>query len=124
MRVRQECGQGVFNPLLLDPTSPALLLLPFNIHVESYYHDVGLLCPQRYVYISLNNVLVFHKSVQVLHAEIPSLDQGRKRDKIRSLLKKQTDKHGLSLEVKVDDISQCTQATEIKKPEWNEDLPL
>ena len=45
MRVRQECGQGVFNPLLLDPTSPALLLLLFNIHVESYYHDVRLLCP-------------------------------------------------------------------------------
>jgi len=40
--------------------------------------------------------------------------------------KKQADKHGLFLEVKVDGISksQRTQAREIKSLEWNEDLPL
>ena len=126
MRVRQECGQGVFNALLLNPTSPALLLLLFNIHVESCYHDVGLLCPQRYVYISLNNILVFHKSVLVSHAEIHSFGRGRKRDTIRNLFKKQTVKDGLFLEVKVDGISesQRTQKKEIKSLKWNEDLPL
>ena len=117
----------MFNPLLLNPPSPALLLLLFNIHVESYY--VRLLRPQRYVDIPPSIVLVFHESVQVLHAEVPSIGQGRRRDKIlnpvKDLFKRQTDKpeHSLVLHVKVNGISQCTQATEIKKPEWNEDLP-
>ena len=93
-------------------------------HVEPHY--VRLLRPQRYVYISSSNILAFHKSVQVLHAEISSFDRGRKRDKFRNLFKKGTDKHVLFLEVKIDGISesQRTQATKIKSLKWNEDLPL
>ena len=111
--------------MMLVLIAQALLLLLFNLHVEPYY--VGLLRPQRYVYISPSNILVSYESVEVLHAEIPSFGQGRKRDKIRSLFnKKQTDEHIFFLEVKVDGISesQHTQATEVKSLKWNEDLPL
>ena len=110
--------------MMLVLIAQALLLLLFNLHVEPYY--VGLLRPQRYVYISPSNILVSYESVEVLHAEIPSFGQGRKRDKIRKFFKKQTDKHSLFLEVKVDGISetQRTRTTEINSLKWNEDLAL
>ena len=123
MRTRHVQSIVVERPIA---STPALTFQ--HMYVEPYY--VGLLCPQRYVDISPRIVLVFHESVQVLHAEIPSFGQGRRRDKIlnqvKDLFKRQTDKpkRSLVLHVEVNGISQCTQATEIKKPEWNEDLPL
>ena len=62
----------------------------------------------------------------VFSAELPPLESGRKRDKLRKLLRRKGGQQSedVPLTVKVDGIAQSARATNDKVLDWNEAFPL